>query len=68
MITREERDTGASDESLRSVIEHLQRADALVRAGRSDDAGAFLDIARRLVADSWSFRSDVAAKVLEVEP
>ncbi|PWC06441.1 hypothetical protein [Mycetocola zhujimingii] len=61
-----DRDTGAADGALRSVIRLLQEADALLADGHTDAAQRALDEAAYQVSDSWSFRSVLGAEVLRV--
>jgi hypothetical protein len=59
-----ERDTGASDSSLRSVISLLQRAEHSVSSGQSELAKELFESAARLVSDSWSFNTVLGTEVL----
>jgi hypothetical protein len=59
-----ERDTGASDSSLRSVISLLQRAERSVSSGQSELAKELFESAARLVSDSWSFNTVLGTEVL----
>lgn len=60
-----QRDTGASDVSLNSVISLLQKADQLAVAGQLESAKDSLDVAARQVSDSWSFSSVLGAEVFD---
>ena len=60
-----QRDTGATDVSLNSVISLLQKADQLAVAGQLESAKDSLDVAARQVSDSWSFSSVLGAEVFD---
>ncbi len=65
-LAKEQRSTGASDQSLQSVLSLLQRAGTLAASGQSDSAQKLLDAAARQVSDSWSFTSTLGMKVLDL--
>ena len=64
-LAKEERATGASGESLQSVVSLLQRADQFAKSGELANARELLDAAARQVSDSWSFSSALGTEVLE---
>lgn len=59
------RETGASDTSLRVVIQSLQDAAMALEVGDTERAQMALNAIGRQVSDSWSFKSSTGARILE---
>jgi hypothetical protein len=64
-LSKENRDTGASDLSLQTVINLLRRAETSAASGQAENAKEALSAAARQVGDSWSFSSTLGIAVLE---
>jgi hypothetical protein len=65
-LPEEQRETGASDVSLRSVIDQLQRAEQSEQGGQPELANQALDLVGYQISDTWSFRSVLGAEILAV--
>lgn len=59
------RETGASDSSLRVVIQCLQDVAKALEVGDAERARVTLDVIGRQISDTWSFKSSTGARILE---